>query len=216
MTGKRGSWQRSLASIRTLIQHDAHVVVVIVATAINAQRIEATLRFIADLGVNGIMLNRFNIGGRGIGQQNRLWLDRTDVQELFRRANATVPDLGVRVTSNVSTPLCIIHPRDYPNIGFTSCGVELSSRPVTINSCGDIRVCNHSPEVFGNIHLDDLSTILDSTHCMAQWAGTTPKECIGCDKYRSCRGGCRAASMQLGLGLDRPDPILFWDIAACG
>ena len=208
MTGKRGSWQRSLDSIRSLLKLDANVVVVIVATAINTPRIEATLRHIVDMGVTRIMLNRFNIGGRGIAEQERLRLDIPAIKEMFARANATISELGVRVTSNVSTPWCVIHPRDYPNIGFTTCSVELSNRPVTINSRGDIRVCNHSPEVFGNIHQDDLSVILDSAHCMAQWSGTTPKECMGCEEYLSCRGGCRAASMQLGFGLERPDPIL--------
>jgi radical SAM protein with 4Fe4S-binding SPASM domain len=78
--------------------------------------------------------------------------------------------------------------------------------PLTLSVDGDLRLCNHSPIVAGNIHRDPLSTILASPY-LAAWR-RPPALCASCARWTSCRGGCRAASEQSGLGLEYADPAI--------
>lgn len=73
---------------------------------------------------------------------------------------------------------------------------------------GDIRLCNHSPVVAGNIFEKELKDILYSSYANS-WNEIIPNFCSNCNKWSICRGGCRAASEQYALGLSHVDPILI-------
>ena len=83
-----------------------------------------------------------------------------------------------------------------------------AERPYTLDTGGNLRFCNHSPVVMGNIFDDSIDSILASTY-LEDWRCTVPGYCSECDLYTKCYGGCRAAAEQLGLSLYHPDPILY-------
>ena len=91
-------------------------------------------------------------------------------------------------------------------IGFANCSASFSSMPVTITYTGDVRICNHSPVVLGNIFDEDLYKIAESK-AIDSWK-TIPSFCSDCQKWETCRGGCRAASEQMGLTASAEDPII--------
>jgi PqqA peptide cyclase len=68
-------------------------------------------------------------------------------------------------------------------------------------------MCNHSPVVMGNLFRETPQTILSSAYA-ASWENSHPAYCSGCTKWATCRGGCRAASEQLGGTLEHEDPII--------
>ena len=112
------------------------------------------------------------------------------------------------LTSNVCTPLCLLKPEDYPFIASSSCSANASTMPMTLDIYGNIRLCNHSPVVAGNIFKDNFENILSSDY-VKSWSKIIPDYCNSCDKYYRCFGGCRAAAEQLGLSLENPDPVLL-------
>ena len=103
--------------------------------------------------------------------------------------------------------MCVLSPAEYPNITFTHCTTDLRSRPLTVNYRGDVRFCNHSPRVMGNIHQESLAEILER-ETLDGYYSTIPTKCSGCDLWERCRGGCRAASEQLYGTFDLADPVL--------
>ena len=103
--------------------------------------------------------------------------------------------------------MCVLNPKEYSNITFTHCTTELMSRPLTINYRGEVRFCNHSPRVLGNIHDMPLAAILERSQSDGYF-DKRPVECVSCRLWEQCRGGCRAASEQLYGTFDRVDPIL--------
>ncbi len=207
MAGVHGSWRKSVASVNSLCEIGADPVVVIVLTRFNIESVARTLDFIASLGVKRVMVNRYNIGGRYTANPAAVSATHSQLRNAFAGIECKAPELGLRVTSNVCTPRCILDPHDYPHIGFGNCSPDMARRPLTLDMDGSIRLCNHSPVVAGNIFAEPLEDILKSAYAKS-WGTTVPEYCADCGMWKDCLGGCRAASEQCGLGLGHPDPLI--------
>jgi radical SAM protein with 4Fe4S-binding SPASM domain len=205
---RNGAWERTTNTIKTLINDNAEVIGVFVLSNLNKTEVAPTLELMHSLGIRRVMFNRFNIGGLGSENTEKLLLALSDLKDAFKVASDTARRLGLVITSNVCTPICILDPSQYRNISFTYCSDDFSRRPITLNSDGDIRFCNHSPVVLGNIFNEHLREIFTSDQARL-WIETTPEYCKSCASYFKCKGGCRAAAEQLGLGLD-VDPIVTY------
>lgn len=208
ITMLEGSWERATRSAKHIAEMRAEwLTPVFILSKLNVADIEPTLELYASWGVKRIMLNRFNIGGLGRKYADELTLSHEELREAFGRANRKLEELGMRAHNGVCTPMCLLRPEEYPNITFTHCTTDLRSRPLTINYRGDVRFCNHSPRVMGNIHQEPLTKILER-ETLDGYYGNIPAKCSGCELWERCRGGCRAASEQLYGTFDRVDPIL--------
>jgi radical SAM protein with 4Fe4S-binding SPASM domain len=102
----------------------------------------------------------------------------------------------------------VLNPRNYPNISFSHCSDKAERRPLTIDNQGNIRFCNHSPEIMGNIFRENISTIIHNNSI--SWFKDIPSFCKDCEKYPICLGGCRAASLQYYGDYKKVDPIVVF------
>ncbi|MFO7652995.1 MAG: radical SAM protein [Candidatus Krumholzibacteriia bacterium] len=207
LSGRRGAWEATAASIRTLRALAADVVGVVVLTRDTAPSLADTLALHAALGVRQVMLNRFNPGGRGLRHLDELTPAAEDLCAAFATADRLARPLGLNITSNVALPHCLVDPHEYLRVRFTSCSADLDRRPLALDLDGDLRFCNHSPVVFANIHRDPPATLLDSAYLRA-WRDTVPAACAGCERFARCFGGCRATCEQMGGTLADADPML--------
>ena len=207
ITCVKGSWEKSQQSIRHLSELGGYVVPVIVVTAMNVEHIGDTLDFIHSLGLKRIMMNRYNIGGAGVAHPEKISATPNQLQKAFAVAEQKSVELGLNITSNVCSPICLLNPKDYPHIGFGHCSDDVRRKPITIDINGNVRVCNHSPIVAGNIYEKSLSEILYSDY-IESWRDIIPEACVACEWWKKCRGGCRAASEQVGTGLSCMDPVM--------
>ena len=206
ITGISGSWERSMESITQIRNAGGTVVPVIVLTKMNYKHIGETIEFLHEMGFRQMMMNRYNIGG--INRMNDLCvLNKEEANEAFAVADNLVVEHNLYITSNVCSPICYLNPSDYLHIGFGFCSFDVSLRPLTVNIDGDLRLCNHSPIVAGNIFRDELEDIFNSEY-VTSWETMKPEFCNNCESYDTCKGGCRAASEQLGQNLAQPDPII--------
>jgi radical SAM protein with 4Fe4S-binding SPASM domain len=206
MTQVPGSWEKSLRSIKEIISLGAKVAGVIVITKYNIKHIKESVLQLADLRVNYIMLNRFNLGGRGIEKFGNLQLDKPQLNRAFAEANEVGRSLSIPITSNVCTPLCLVNPENYPHIKFAACSPDIDRKPLTLDILGNLRICNHSPVIMGNIYKEKLSDILSSDYALSWY--TVPDYCSECKIFDKCYGGCRGASEQIGRSLRDVDPVL--------
>lgn len=210
LTGLPGSWDKALHSIRTVLElmGPEHFAAVLILTAANMETLPGTLALYRELGVRKVMVNRFNLGGNGLRNRDELCLSREGLKAAFR----TVSDFSQQApemdfVSGVCTPVCLLDPLEFPGVRFTSCSTDVRNRPITISYRGDVRFCNHSPFVLGNIWERDLGEILADETLNARYSGI-PEQCAGCVLYARCKGGCRAASEQVYGTFDRVDPII--------
>lgn len=207
ITGVRGSWEKTMATLRFLLEKGLKVVPVMVVTRANYLDVEKCVEELFRMGIRGFMVNRYNIGGEGLNQEKSLSVGKEELREVFAKVDALAERFGLHVTSGVCTPYCLLDAGDYPHVRFGSCSTEVYRRPLTFDIAGNIRMCNHSPRVVGNIYRQTLSEILFSDYACS-WADVEAADCRGCLKWSVCRGGCRAAAEQMGNTLDRVDPIV--------
>lgn len=208
-TGLKGSWQRAVDAARKVsTKRNDWLVPVLIMSRLNASQVEDILRFYhREFGAKRAMVNRFNIGGLGLRNAAELNLSQDQLKELFAKVNKVAGELGMVIQSGVCTPVCVLDPKDYPNIRFSHCSTDLSSRPLTVNYKGEVRFCNHSPRVLGNIYQNSMAEIVEASQ-KGGYFDSVPSRCEGCKLWERCKGGCRAASEQLYGSFDRVDPII--------
>lgn len=208
LTQEQGSWEKSTKLICKLLKSDPEKVsVVLVLTKQNLYDLDQTLWFYNRLGIKSVLVNRFNIGGTGRLYKNDLELSHQELQSAFSYINSFSESHPMRFYSGVCTPMCVLDPAKYPHIGFSFCNKNIAERPITIDAQGDVRFCNHSPTVLGNILVQRLPEILGNKSIGAYF-NTVPGYCEGCKSLDLCGGGCRAASEQVYNTFDKVDPLM--------
>lgn len=208
ITGLAGSWQRAVTVARKISQWDSsRLIPVFILSALNISQTLPTLELYRDLGVRRIMFNRFNVGGLGIQHWKELRLTTQQLQDTFAAVSQFMIENDMVANSGVCSPICILDPKRYPGIRFAHCNTDISHRPITVNYRGDVRYCNHSPKVLGNIHCEPIAQILTKA-LNSRYFDSMPDACTNCNLWSRCRGGCRAASEQLYGRFDLADPIL--------
>ncbi len=209
LTGLPGSWEKATAAASNVVRALPEAACsVLVITRENAPGIPETLALLRDLGIKRVMVNRFNLGGMGLRNQSDLSLDRTALQKAFADVESfAAANPAMRFVSGVCTPLCVLDPAPYPHIRFTWCSTDFSRRPVAVSFTGDVRFCNHSPHVIGNIYQRSLEEILTDPATVARYSAV-PDHCRNCALFPRCNGGCRAASEQAYGSFALPDPVV--------
>ena len=209
LTGLPGSWEKAVNATRMAVEaFDRGAFTVLVITKVNAPGIGDTLALVRDLGVRGVMVNRFNIGGMGLRNMHELSLSKEDLGRAFSAVEAFASgEPQMSFVSGVCTPMCLVDTSLYPHIRFTWCSTDFSRRPVALNVNGDVRFCNHSPHVIGNIYVRPIEEILSDPEAIARYSAI-PDKCRDCALLPRCNGGCRAASEQVYGTFAMPDPVL--------
>jgi radical SAM protein with 4Fe4S-binding SPASM domain len=104
-----------------------------------------------------------------------------------------------------------LHQEGYP-IRFGNCipqcFEESSSRGcsagmsfATVDPWGNMRPCNHTAWVAGNLLEQSIKEIWLGK-VMQEWRSLIPSECISCSVFSKCHGGCRAQALIVGGGKD--------------
>lgn len=207
MAGVAGAQVQSASRIKLLQELGARVVAVIVLTKHNLSTLQETLLKLKDMKVSSVMLNRFNIGGEGIRWADDLMPASGEFRAAFALADKMAAEYDIALTSNVCTPVCLLDPADYPNIGFGHCSSSPFQKPLTLDHTGNLRLCNHSPVIAGNIFDQTIGEIFSSEYVLS-WNGHKPEFCSDCQKYEQCFAGCRAAAEQVGKTVGNEDPVL--------
>ena len=209
LTNLKGSWQKATSALEKVAGvMPGGAFAVLVFTAVNAPGIPQTLELIHSMGVRNVMVNRFNIGGMGLRNCRELTLGADKLKRAFTDVEAFAsqhPDTNF--VSGVCTPPCVMDPAPYPHIRFTWCSTDFSRRPVTVDYNGDVRFCNHSPYVLGNIYKRPIGEILGDPEIAARYAAV-PERCRDCSLLKLCNGGCRAASEQVYGTFAEADPLV--------
>ena len=209
LTGLKGSWQKAVDALSRVAERlPSGAFAVLVFSRVNAPDIPGTLQLLYDMGVRSVMVNRFNIGGMGLQHTQELVMDAATLRQAFADVEAfAAAHPSMRFVSGVCTPLCLVDTAAYPHVKFTACSTDFSRRPVTVNYLGDVRFCNHSPYVLGNIYRKSIGDILTDPANVARYS-VLPSQCHDCALLQRCGGGCRAASEQVYGRFDAMDPVL--------
>ena len=205
MSGRAGAFDGVTRAIANLKAAGERVVVVFVATRWNLPTWPETAELAFALGADGIMFNRFNPGGTGAAHIDALQASPQALAEALEVAERMA--LRMPVSCGIAMPRCLFDRSRYPHLGFGDCAAGTSRAYYTIDPLGNLRPCNHSTTILGNLTRDDFWALVESS-AMRAFSTARPDFCHGCAVEETCLGGCKAAAEVCRGSVAVPDPFL--------
>lgn len=212
----RESFAQLIEAIASVKAAGGNVATTFVAMRQNIDSWEETLELNVALGVSGILFNRFNIGGAGVNSGAKLIPTLDQLESALKIASDGAKRYGISISCGVPVPPCVLDRTKFPDVHFGDCPVGKWSAYPTVDPKGNVRTCNHSATIMGNLFKTDFQTIID-TKSYKTYGREVPPECVGCKHLKKCRGGCRAAAEVCGnpASID-PFVSLCNDAKGCG
>ncbi len=210
MSGRPGAFDGVTRAIANLKAAGERVVVVFVATKWNLPAWPETAELALALGADGVMFNRFNPGGRGAAFVEELQASPEDLARGLEVAEAMAR--RIPVSCGIAMPHCLFDHGAYPHLGFGDCAAGTSRAYYTIDAMGNLRPCNHSSTILGNLLQHGFWSLVDSS-AMRTFVAARPAFCSGCPVEDTCLGGCKAAAEVCRGSASAADPFLEANLA---
>lgn len=210
LAGRRGAWDAAVSGIANVKKAGGKVVAVFVATKINYMDVSKTAELAIALGAYGLMYNRMNLGVNNQHLADDLLPTAAMIQENLDSLEDVTTHYGLPIGISVVIEPCVVDIRKYQHIHFGWCPLAGKDSYFTIDPTGNIRICNHSPTILGNIKRESFTNIYYKHPYVREFRETWPDECIECpsELKELCRGGCKAAAEQCHGNLRQVDPFV--------
>ena len=207
MSAAPGAFEKVTLAVANLKAAGQRVVCVFVATRVNLPTWRQTAEVAVALGADGIMFNRFNPGGRGRENIARLQAAPGDLAAAMEIAEQLTREYGIGISCSIPMPPCLFDHSKYPHLGFGFCAAGTERAYYTVDPLGNVRPCNHSALILGNIRATPFWEMVDSS-ALAEFVAARPAFCEGCKRERTCLGGCKASAEVCGGSAWFRDPLL--------
>ena len=122
-------------------------------------------------------------------------------------AEAAAQEFGIPIACSIPIPPCLIDPSSFPHINFGYCAAGTEGAYYTIDPLGNVRPCNHSPMILGNLFENTFESIIAGQQ-NALFSSALPASCRHCAQRDACRGSCKAAAQACYGSLTVPEPFL--------
>jgi radical SAM protein with 4Fe4S-binding SPASM domain len=207
MSGSPGAFDRVTMATALLKAAKQRVVTVFVATRLNLPTLPQTLELALALGADGVMLNRFNPGGRGCQNLEQLQADPRQLREALDAAQLFSEQYDFPISCSIAMPPCLFDTKKYSRLGFGFCAAGTPRAYYTVDPLGHLRACNHSPTILGNLRTQGFWELVDGQR-LKTFVAARPEFCRGCRMENECLGGCKAAAEACCGSVCEMDPFL--------
>lgn len=141
-------------------------------------------------GATSVLVNRFLPGGRGLKYMNELMLSREELNGMLDITEKVLSLAQRHGHTGTEIPLCAINnPTKYKWLNFgTKCAA--AKEFFVVDPAGQIRTCNHSPIIVGNVFNDEMikDTVYWNLYAQSRYH---PTMCKSCESIKTCDCGCR-------------------------
>jgi len=206
---RNDAFDKAVRAIRGIKINKGKVAISFVATKINIKDAAQTAKLALGLGVDAIYFNRFNPGGEGLKYIHEFLLTKELLNEALEKLDKIAKEHKIKIFTTIPIPPCIIDHSLYKNIYmqvFCTAGMYY-----TVDSLGNLRMCNHSPTILGNLNYEPFSTLVQSKFAQ-EFKSAIPKTCKGCQYLSSCQGACRAAAQVCYGNIYLEEPLIFYEM----
>lgn len=207
MSGNQGAFDKVTMAVAQLKAAGQRVVCVFVATRLNLPTFRQTAELAIALGADAMMFNRFNPGGRGVAHIEELQATPAELAVALDAAQELSERYQFPISCSIAMPPCLFDTSRWPKLGFGFCAAGTERAYYTLDPVGNIRPCNHSPTILGNIRTQNFWDIADSRP-MKDFMEAVPPFCAGCKVEKTCQGGCKASAEVCGGSVWKCDPFL--------
>jgi PqqA peptide cyclase len=143
------------------------------------------------LGADRIALNRFTPSGAGRSNSARFGLERNDLDDLLRRAEAIAVRLPIPVEAAIPVEPCLHDLVRYSHLGSAPC--RCGEAKWAIDPAGNLKVCEQADEVLGSLLEEDVAELMAKAAVVEFRQDDRFEACAACDTRVACEGGCRFA-----------------------
>ncbi len=209
-----GAWDSVLAAMAEIRLHHGQAVTAFVATRLNIGDLYETIKLAFAFGARAIMLNRFNPGGRGRLHLHELLPSVGQVREALSVADAASVEFGIPISCSIPIQPCLIDTGAFPHVGFGYCSAGTERAYYTLDPLGNVRPCNHSTTILGNLFDESFGELILSER-MNDFVEALPALCSACRQGAVCQGGCKAAAQVCYGSLEATEPFLCQGQPVC-
>jgi len=179
-----------------------------VAMAENQGQFEAVLEICAALGVRDLSYNRMSPTGGAVHHVARLMPTVEGIEADLEVAQRRGQELGVRVGTAMPVPPCLVRTERYPWVRFGYCSTGTHAPNLVVDVLGNVRSCNLSDQVLGNLLTEDWDAIMAHPY-PKRFRKELPSECAVCPYRSSCTGGCKESSYAVFGECSHLDPLVY-------
>lgn len=207
MAGVAGCFDKVIRAAAEIRKAGASLVFVFVATRRNIDGVRQALELGAALGAEAFLFNRYNAGGAAATDPAPLLPSPDQLREALAVANDFAEKRGMGIAASTTVPPCLVDTGLYPHIQFGLCAAGTSQAYYTLDPLGNVRPCNHSRLVLGNILQTSLAAMARG-EAMRAFMEAKPRACLPCRLADRCQGSCKAAAEQCYGDMAVPEPFL--------
>jgi radical SAM protein with 4Fe4S-binding SPASM domain len=210
LSGAPGAWEAVLAGMANVRLQQGQVVAAFVATRKNIDHLYETIRLAFAFGARGIMLNRFNPGGAGRSHIGDLLPSSEQIKRALETAEAASQEYNLPISCSIPIQPCLIDTSRFPHLGFGFCAAGSERAYYALDPLGNLRPCNHTDMILGNLFDDSFSNLIASQK-METFISALPRSCSGCNRREECQGGCKASAQVCFDDLTAEEPFLRYN-----
>jgi pyrroloquinoline quinone biosynthesis protein E len=184
-------------------------VVAFIATRLNYGDLERTLELAVALGAEGMMYNRMNVAAHNYPYLQDLLPAPAMIQENLEVLDSFAARYSFPITCSIPIQPCLIDTSQYKHVGFGFCPLGGEDSYFTVDPLGNLRVCNHSSVILGNV-LEDSFWDLYRRPYVDEFKTLMPASCLDCPATvrDRCHGGCKAAAEECFGSFEAEEPFL--------
>jgi PqqA peptide cyclase len=207
MSGGIDSFDKATRAAAHITSNGGDLAFVYVSTTLNTGEFEKTLELGIALGALSFLYNRYNGGGFYHKTPEKLMPSIEQLHTDLKFADFMVKKYGISIGASITMPPCLIERERFPNVGFGFCAAGTKKAYYTLDPVGNVRPCNHTPTIVGNIFKTSLKT-MSKSQIMTEFVHARPSICSGCSIVEECLGSCKAAGEVCYGSITSPDPFL--------
>ncbi|MBI4834143.1 MAG: radical SAM protein [Planctomycetes bacterium] len=207
LSRNKGAFDKVTESIANIKLHNGLVVAVFVGTKKNIDGFSEMIELAIALGVDGIMFNRFNVGGEGVRHIEELLPTPEQVIRALEVTEEAMEKYKISISCSIPVQPCVIDTSRFKKVHFGYCAAGTKRSYYTVDPMGNIRPCNHTPMILGNI-LKDSFTSISKPDKISEFTEPIPEFCQDCAMVKTCLGGCKASAQVCYGSLSAEEPFI--------
>ena len=209
----KNSLDRIIRGIKACVSSGIRVSANMVILRTNMDKIYETGKLAASLGCDKFFITRavppsYSETSKSETSEEDLYnLTHKETKDCLDEVLRVKKDFGIRVGSLVSYPLCFLEDLEkYKDFVGRGCPSQSGHR-MSINSNGDLHVCVHEEESYGNIFKTSIQDVYQNQ--MRSWHNKSKrsKECLGCEYINMCESGCQMIAAAVNGETATKDPL---------
>lgn len=210
------AFDRVIQGVLNLRRLGEHFAMAFIATRLNCADLEKTLQLAIALGAEALLYNRMNVAAHNYPRLKEL----LPSPEMIRENLAVLEDFASRYPFPISCSIplqpCLIDTGPYPHLHFGFCPLGGDDAYFTVDPLGNLRVCNHSSVILGNVLQNSFWDLYRQPY-VERFKTEMPVGCLDCPAQvrDRCQGGCKAAAEECFGSFQDEEPFLAHNRHLC-